>query len=307
MVFPMKKNRPPIYPVRALAISITVLFLRSVLVMISPVTAFAAEDRLFELMEQAGRESAEQVAKEEIFSRNNILYCTGTSPAAITNNRAAELMEKGDYAKAAEILESALGRSALFLPFRYNLGLCRIHLDELPVALIHLGKAVQLLPEYSRTWLNIGFIHERMGRDDLAMQYYKSALHRNPRELEAYILTGNIYFKRNQLEMAARHYDRSLRENPRYPNGLLGRAKIHFEREEYLKAIVQIKSIDTSGEYDKALHYYFAESAYRLRDYQTAFDQYGELLKHGGDRFFLTNSTFVIQHKMELARRFIER
>ncbi len=269
--------------------------------------ASTGDDRLPELMRDAVRDSAGQIAKEEIYSRNNILYCTGTSPAALANSSAAKLMENGDYAKAAGILEAALLRSALFLPFRYNLGLCRLHLEEFPEALIHLNKARQLLPEYSRTWLTIGFIHERMGRDDLAMQYYQSALHQNPRELEAYILTGDLYYKRKQLEMASRYYDRSLREDPRYPNGLLGRAKIHFERGEYFKAIVQIKSIDTSREYDKALHYYYAESAYRLRDYQTAFNQYGELLKHRGDRFFLTNSTFIIQHKLELSRRFIER
>ncbi|MCU0845797.1 MAG: tetratricopeptide repeat protein [Spirochaetes bacterium] len=286
---------------------IPMLLLSLILALISPETVFPAEDRLLRLMEQARRESAEQVATEEIYSRNNILFCTGTSEAASANNTAAEHMLKGDYSRAAEILENALLRSALFLPFRYNLGLCRIHLEELSVALVHLNKALQLLPEYSKTWIHIGFIYERTGRDDLAMQYYKSALRHNPRELEAYTLTGDIYFRRNQLEMAARHYDRSLRENPRYPNGLLGRAKIHFERGEYLKAIIQIKSIDTSGEYDKALHYYYAESAFRLRDYQMAFDQYGELLKHRGDRFFLTTSTFLIYHKMELSRRFIER
>ncbi|HSV96709.1 MAG TPA: tetratricopeptide repeat protein [Spirochaetota bacterium] len=307
----MKLAAGAVRPERALPrgriIPIAAILLIFIFLLLSHGTAFPAEDRLLQLMEQAGRETAEQVAMEEIYSRNNILFCTGTSEAASANNTAAEHMLKGDYSRAAEILESALVRSALFLPFRYNLGICRIHLEELPVALVHLNKALQLLPEYSKTWIQMGHIHERMGRDDLAMQYYKSALGRNPRELEAYTLTGDIYFKRNQLEMAARHYDRSLRENPRYPNGLLGRAKIHFERGEYLKAIIQIKSIDTSGDYDKALHYYYAESAYRLRDYQTAFDQYGELLKHRGDRFFLTHSSFIIHHKMELSRRFIER
>lgn len=271
------------------------------------ILAFSTEDRLIRLMEEARRNSEDMMAKEEIYSKDDILYCTGTSQAAVANNRAAKMMREGNYAEAAAILESGLVRASLFLPFRYNLGLCRIHLHDAASALIHLNKALQLLPEYSKTYLHIGFIHERTGRDNLAMQYYTSALRRNPRELEAYIRTGDIYYRRKQLEMAAKFYERSLSQSPRYPNGLLGRAKIHFERGEYFKAIVQIKSIDTSGEYDKSLHYYHAESAYRLRDYQTAFEQYEELLKHRGDRFFLTTSTFIIRHKMEMSRRFIER
>jgi tetratricopeptide (TPR) repeat protein len=264
-------------------------------------------DRFDQLTQEPSRKTEEALPKEEIFSRNDILYCTGTGQAAEANNRAAELMESGDYSEAARILESGLLGASLFLPFRYNLGLCRVHLQDNSSALIHLNKALQLLPEYSKTYLQIGFVHERSGRDDLAIQYYKSALHRNPRELEAYIRTGDIYYRRRQLDMAAKFYERSLEQSPRYPNGLLGRAKIHFERGEYFKAVVQIKSIDTSGEYDKSLHYYYAESAYRLRDYQTAFEQYAELLKYRGDRFFLTTSTFVIRHKMEMSRRFIER
>lgn len=271
------------------------------------IPAFSNGDRLIRLLDEARRDSVNMMAKEEIYSKDDILYCTGSSQAAVTNNRAAEMMRDGNYAEAAAILESGLVRASLFLPFRYNLGLCRIHLQDTAAALVHLNKALQLLPEYSKTYLHIGFIHERTGRDNLAMHYYTSALRRNPRELEAYIRTGDIYYRRKQLEMAAKFYEKSLSQSPRYPNGLLGRAKIHFERGEYFKAIVQIKSIDTSGEYDKSLHYYHAESAYRLRDYQTAFEQYEELLKHRGDRFFLTTSTFIIRHKMEMSRRFIER
>ena len=70
---------------------------------------------------------------------------------------------------------------------------------------------------------------------------------------------------------------------------------------------MQIKSIDLSGDYDKALHYYYAESAYKLKDYQTAYDQYTALLRYRTDKFFLTNSLLLIQHKLDLCRRFVER
>ena len=79
---------------------IPMLLLSLILALISPETAFPAEDRLLQLMVQARRESAEQVATEEIYSRNNILFCTGTSEAASANNTAAEHMLKGDSSSA---------------------------------------------------------------------------------------------------------------------------------------------------------------------------------------------------------------
>ncbi len=71
--------------------------------------------------------------------------------------------------------------------------------------------------------------------------------------------------------------------------------------------MVLLKSINTSAEYDKSYHYYFAESAFKTGDYKTAVEQYETLLKFKHDRFFLVNSMFLIKHKLELSKRFTER
>jgi len=116
---------------------------------------------------------------------------------------------------------------------------------------------------------------------------------------------GDIFFKRRQLETASRYYESVLTINPLFPNALLGKAKIMFVKEQFYKAYQGMKMISTKVDYDKSLHYYFAECAYRLQDYDTALAQYTKLLEFKSDRFFVTTSIKLIEHKQELARRFV--
>lgn len=249
----------------------------------------------------------EEYAAESIYSKGDILYCTGDNPAASANNMAADLMMEGNYNEAEKILSMALKRAPLFFPFRYNIGVCYLYLNRFDYALIHLNKAEQIVPEYYKVNLQLGYIYSRMNRESLAIDNFRAALRKNPRDLNTLILIGDLYFERNQLSNAQEYYREALRLNRTFPNGLLGLAKIHFINEEYIKAIILLKSIDLSGEYDRALHYYYAESAFKTMDYAKAVEQYEELLKYKNDRFFLTNSVLLINHKLGLARQFIDR
>lgn len=249
----------------------------------------------------------EVTGRYSIYSQNDILFCTGNDPAGTANNKAAELMVNGNFSEARDILEDALKKDPLFLPFRYNLGICCLYLNNFDTAMLHFTKARQLLPEYWKTYIQIGYIYDRKNRENTALEYYRTALKKNPSELNTYIIIGDIYFKRNQIALAKKYYERTLSINPTYPNGLLGLAKIHFLKEEYYKAIVLIKSIDTSGDYDKSLHYYYAEASFKSGDYYKAVEEYEKLLKFKTDRFFLVNSYLLIQHKLQLSRRFTER
>ena len=250
-------------------------------------------------------EDAEPV--DRIYFKNDIVYCTGQSRLAQENNRAAEKIEAGEFGAAADILEKALVNSALFFPFRYNLGTCYFHLNLLQKALLNFKKAQAVVPEYSGTYLQIGSIYQRWYRDSEAIESYREALKKNRKELNTYVLIGDLFFNRNQVQVAKKYYDACLNIDQRFPNGLLGRAKIHFKQGEFYKALILLKSIDTRGEYDKSLHFYYAECSFKLQDYQTASTQYEILLRHKSDRFFLTNSVVLIEHKLSLSNRFIEK
>ncbi|MCU0847706.1 MAG: tetratricopeptide repeat protein [Spirochaetes bacterium] len=248
-----------------------------------------------------------EMPKERIILKNDALFCTGDSSIAAINNGAAELMQKGEWEKAAEALEDAITKSALFFPFRFNLGMCYIHLDQLKRALLHFEKVAGVVPEYYETYIQIAYIFQRWQQDTEAIRYYREALRKNNRNIDTLVMIGDIFYQRHQIEMAKKYYDASLKIDHRFANGILGLAKIHFKRGEFHKAIILFKSIDISKPYDKSYHYYYAESAFKLRDYRAASEQYQTLLGFKNDRFFLTNSFDLIRHKLNLSKRFIER
>lgn len=262
---------------------------------------------LYNLLELAKKNPDDAGPKDRIYFKNDIVFCTGTSSLAEVTNAAAAKMEANDYAGALEILEKALKNSALFFPFRYNLGVSYLHLGQLKKALLHLKKAQAVVPEYSGTYLLMGSIYQQWYQDNEAIDNYRLALKWNRNELNTYVLIGDLFFNRNQLQLAKKYYDQCLRINSRFNNAILGRAKVSFKEGDYYKALTVLKAIDTRKDYDKAYHYYYAETSFKLQDYEAASKHYAILLEHKSDRFFLNNSITLIEHKLSLSNRFIEK
>ncbi len=247
------------------------------------------------------------IAKYRIYLNKDLLFCTGKDQAGLNNNTASQMILDGDYEGAKEKLLFNLKMSPLFLPTQYNLGIAYIYLNDLDRAIFHLNKAQQIFPEFYATYIQLGYIYDRRNRLDKSLDYYRKSLKLHHRNLKVYTLMGDIYFNRKQYRMALKYYNESLRIDKNYANGILGEAKILFINEKYLKAINKLKSINRGDEYDITYHYYLAECSYKIGDYKTAYDEYKKLLEFKSDRFFLTNSHLLIQHKMNLARRFTER
>lgn len=258
------------------------------------------------LLKLASEPPIEHFASEEIYLKDHVAFCTGNLPAAVANNRGADLMIAGRYEEASKIFEDALTKAPLFYPFQYNIGICYNSMRDYPRSELHLKKALQIIPEYDATYLQLGLLSASQRDDITAIKYFQEALHHNNKELDVFILIGNVYYNRNQIEMAERYYNGALTINPRYINGKLGKAKIFYYRREFFKALLILRNIDLTADYDKSFHYYYAECAYKNQDYQTAYDQYTKLLEFRGDRFFFTNSIARVKHKQELAEKFIK-
>ena len=287
---------------RVILSSIIILLLLFIL----PVKAETEDTRLQELLKIAERPPSKEEPGGKLYSKGDLILCEGESEAALANNRAATMMDAADFINAEKALSEDITHAPLFFAFRYNIGICYIHLNKLDRALLHMEKAAGIFPEFYKTYIQIGYIFQRQWKDDVAISYYRKALEKNPRANEVFVLIGDIYLDRNQMGMANRYYLASLELNPKNPNAQLGQAKIHFLRKEYYRAMTIIKYIPLGGEYDKSLHYYYAEGAYKLQDYQTAFTQYNTLLTFKSDKFFITNSVALIKHKIDLCGRFIE-
>lgn len=248
----------------------------------------------------------ETIALERITRKGDQLFCSGESPAAVANNKAAALVREGKYDEAIQFLEECLKRAPLFFPFRFNLGVAYYHVRNFPKSFLNLKKCEYLVPEYYIVYVQLGYLNELMAQYDNALINYKTAMRLNPKDLDNMVMIGNLYYNRKQLERALDFYSAALRQNRQFPNALLGEAKIYFARKRYYQSYQTLKKIDVSGEYDKAYHYYYAECAYKLTRYREAYQNYQEMLKYKNDKFFLHTSISLVEHKTDLAKRFAE-
>lgn len=242
-----------------------------------------------------------------IYRKNTTLYCTGDDPISITNNKGADLMEEGKYEEAITVFSEGLKSAPLFFPYHYNIGKCyRIELDTIP-ALVHLKKAKQLVPEYYLVYMEFGHLYVTNNHYSDAIDEYKKASKLNDKYLDPYIYIGNIHLKLHRKNQAKQYFLAVLDRDPFHPNALLGKARLEFEDEDYYRSFMTLKEIKIEGEdYDKAYHYYYAECAFKLQNYSTAYEQYKKLLEFKNDIFFKTMSFDLIRHKMELSERFSE-
>ncbi len=251
-------------------------------------------------------ETVTKKAVETIYIKQEVLFCTGDSPVATANNEGAELILNTEYKKAEKVFLDALTHAPLFYPYHYNIGLTYLRLRKFDRSRVHLEKAQLLVPEYAKVYLLLGELYGETGDDSISLEYFRKAFAVNPKELKALIKIGDVYFKRNQLKLAERYYREALSVDPKYSNGLLGIAKIYYKKDNYYRAIVKLKQVDTEKEYNKEYHYYYAECAYKLQDYETAYYHYDTLLQFKNDPFFISHSYNLVIHKKNLTRRFVD-
>jgi tetratricopeptide (TPR) repeat protein len=268
---------------------------------------YDSDSFLRDILEYIKNAPEQQKPSEEIYFDGEAVFCTGKTKIAEENNKAAALILERKYKEAADVLYAALANSPLFFPYRYNLGLCHLHLDELDKSLLHFTKAGQLIPQFAGVYLQTGYIHCRKRRYMEAIADFKAAVRLNRRELNALVLIGDVFYANGEFGVAKKYYDAPLTVEADFPNALLGKAKLLFAQKEYFKAIEEIKKINLSGEYDKALHFYYAESAYKISDYKTAEEQYLELLKYPADKFFMTVSQSTIEQKINACRQAVSK
>jgi len=255
----------------------------------------------------AQTDSPARADQPKIYREGEVLFCEGTSPAAEANNRAAQLMQEGDYRGAVPILTEALKRAPLFYPYHCNIGKCYMHLLDFRRSQHHFTKAKQLVPEHFLSWLLSGQSYELEGDFNRAIDNFRMAARLDPDYLQSYIFLGDVFLKMGRLQTAEKYYAYTLRKDPYYTNGIIGKAKLLFNNKNYYKAYQTLKIINTEkAEYDKVYHYLFAECAYNLQNYEEAYDQYTKLLEFRADRFFITTGVDLIEHKRELARRFTD-
>ena len=83
-----------------------------------------------------------------------------------------------------------------------------------------------VIKENPRTWLaynQVGSVHQKQGKLDIAFMDFKNAIGLNPDYPEAYVNRSDIYRVRGKLDSAIRDCDSALKYKPNYPEAYINR------------------------------------------------------------------------------------
>jgi hypothetical protein len=229
------------------------------------------------------------------------------------NNRAMNLIltgVKADRDLAKDMLTTGIKFDPRFFPFRYNLGRLYQLNQEYEEALLEFEFAKKEIPEYYRTYIHIGTLSQTIGEIYYAIESYKKAAELNTYDTEAVVLLAEYYMETGLSNRAKLYLDRALKIEEGSPNARLGLARLEFQSQNYYRAYKILQDTElfspegVEKRYNKKFHFYFAETASRVQDYETATTEYNKILEYPTDPFFSTFSIKVLQRRRDIAKKF---
>lgn len=119
--------------------------------------------------------------------------------------------QKGDIAKADELLSKALINSAGNSETQYFLGLVRFAQNRSDDALAAFRKATEIDPGYGEAYYYTGETLVRLGKQADAVEEYKKAIAAKPNYLEAMLALGGAYYELEKYTEAIDTYKQVLK------------------------------------------------------------------------------------------------
>ena len=95
-----------------------------------------------------------------------------------------------------------------------GLGNLTMRREQLEEAIPHYERVIQLDPEYTGIWFNIGFAHRHLQHFDEALEAYKRAVQQEPGDMRTYSEMTAIYMNKGDKQQARAIIEQGVRANP---------------------------------------------------------------------------------------------
>jgi predicted O-linked N-acetylglucosamine transferase (SPINDLY family) len=122
--------------------------------------------------------------------------------------------QKGNYDAALNLIDNAIRIFSKNPMYHYNRGNVFIAQRKLPEAFECYKKAVELKPDYTEAYNNIGSALKDMGRAEEALEYYRKALEIVPNYLEATYNMGIVLAEVGKPAEAVEYYRKAIGLKP---------------------------------------------------------------------------------------------
>jgi len=104
------------------------------------------------------------------------------------------------------------------------------------LALQDCTKALKITPHYAKAYLGCGIAYSHLGDHRRAMQNFEEAIKLDPSEAEAIFAKGQIYEHEGRMDLAMEAFSRAIELEPDNAEFYNRRAMLYFERNLYRKA-----------------------------------------------------------------------
>ena len=134
-------------------------------------------------------------------------------------------------------------------------------------------------PKSGSAWTNLGYQHERAGRDEEAIEHYELAISVAPTNALAFNNIGNIHYRAGRIEEAHAAYSRARKANPRDLHARNNLGVIHHQRGELKEAEALFREVVETNPHFAPAHQNRGLVAVELGEFEQAEQHFREALR----------------------------
>jgi tetratricopeptide (TPR) repeat protein len=158
----------------------------------------------------------------------------------ILNSLGFALFQQGKSQEAVVALEKALAVDPKHVKAHNNIALASIDLGELELAEAHYRESLAIEPQ-AAIHSDLGFVLERQGLADEAIEQYQKALELDPASASAHYNLGGALVRRRESAAAAQHFRAALEHKPSAP-AYAGLGLALYQQGEVDEAIASLRA-----------------------------------------------------------------
>jgi tetratricopeptide (TPR) repeat protein len=190
-------------------------------------------------------------------------------------------LQHGNLALAMKEFKKAEAKYADDHLLQYDLGLLHLLKKQYDPAIVHLKRALDLIPDYGEAINSLGNAYAGKGDWDQAIVYYKKVvgdiLYGTPHF--GYSNLGNAYYFKGDLELSEKYYLEALKAKPNFTRALQGLGRTYIAMGRIPEAVGKLEKAVRKAPDSPALHFQLAKAYQLALEFQKAYNSYRKVVE----------------------------
>ena len=182
--------------------------------------------------------------------------------------------DHGRSAQAIRAYEKVIEVGPEFSGGYYNLGNLNYEMKRYDRAVSYFDKVIALMPDFAEAYYNLGNVYYDTGKYDRAIANFERVIALKPDFAEARFQAGNAWYGLREYEKAAGFFETAIRLNPRFVAAYYNVGDLYYRTGRFDAAVAAYrKAITLKPDYSRA-HANLGNAYHGLGDHQRAISAY---------------------------------